>query len=264
MFVETHKILTLPATEKIQVIETPAFLRSLLGVAAFDPAPPLTPELGSFYYVTPFPKDWPKEKAESKLREYNRYTMEIISIHEAMPGHFVQFQCANQVQPESRRALRSVLGSGAYAEGWAVLAQDLMVDAGYLGDPKLQIANLKNLMRAVANSILDIRLHSRGMTDDEAMKLMTEDTFQERTEAELKLRRAKLSVTQLCTYFVGHEEWRSILDAGRKAQGKAFDQRAFLDRALKLGALPLPSLREILVAGGAGGGVTPSTRPSAP
>jgi uncharacterized protein (DUF885 family) len=250
-FVADHHLLTLPPTDNLRVMETPPFMRSLYGVAGFDGAPPLQPELGAFYYVTPFPKDWSKERVESKLREYNRWNMEIISIHEAMPGHFVQFQFANRVQPDYRRVARWMLSSNAYAEGWGVFAQELMVEAGYLGgDPRFKLAEMKNILRVLANSVLDIRLHSRELSEDDAIKLMIDTTFQERTEAEQKMRRARLDVTQLCTYFVGLEEWRSIRDAARKAQGKAFDQRAFLDRALSYGPVAMPSLRELMLSGG--------------
>ena len=161
-FVVDKKLMTLSSRDNLKVIETPAFLRSQLGVAAFDGAPPLQPELGAFYYVTPFPSDWPKEKVEAKLREYNRYMLELLTIHEAMPGHYVQFERANEVQPETRRVLRWVLGAGSYVEGWAVYAQDLMVDAGYLhGDVKLRLQQYKLELRAVTNAILDIKLHTQ-------------------------------------------------------------------------------------------------------
>jgi uncharacterized protein (DUF885 family) len=247
-FIQKKNLLTLPPIENLIVRETPPFMRSIYGVAGFDGAPPLQPDLGAFYYVTPFPKDWPKEKAESKLREYNRYAMEIISIHEAMPGHFVQFQYANKVAPDYRRVARWLLSSNAYAEGWGVFAQELMVEAGYLDkDPKLALVEMKNILRVLANTVLDIRLHSRDMTEEDALKLMTETTFQEKTEAEQKMRRARLDITQLCTYFVGLEEWRSIREAAKKAAGKSWDQKAFLDKALGYGGVALPSLRELMV-----------------
>src|SRR5207248_3922958 len=136
--------LTMEKRANLRVIETPPFMRSQLGVAAFDGAPPLEPDAGAFYYVTPFPPDWPATKVDAKLREYNRYMLALITIHEAMPGHYVQFEHANDVQPETRRVLRWVLGSGAYIEGWAVYTQDLMVDAGfYHHDPKLQLQEYK-------------------------------------------------------------------------------------------------------------------------
>jgi uncharacterized protein (DUF885 family) len=263
-WVKSHNILTLPGTDNLQIRETPPFMRSLYGVAGFDGAPPLTPDVGAFYYVTPFPKEWTKEKAESKLREYNKWKMELISIHEAMPGHYVQLQWANRVQPEYRRVARWLLSSTAYVEGWAVFAESFMVESGYLDDPRMKLTFEKGLLRMLANTVLDIGLHSRGMTEAEAMKLMVEDTFQEKTEAELKLRRARLDVTQLCSYFVGYEEWRSIRDAVRKTQGKAWDQRAFLDRALGHGGVALPSLRELMLGGtGSPGGAVEKAK-SAP
>jgi uncharacterized protein (DUF885 family) len=244
-FVRDKKLLTLGEHDNLRVVETPPFLRSLLGVAAFDGAPPLQPSLGAFFYVTPFPRDWSKEKVESKLREYNRWTMQILTIHEAMPGHYVQFEKANQLQPDLRRTLRWVLGAGAYIEGWAEYAQDIMVDAGYAGgDPRLRLANLKMELRSLTNTILDIRLQTGDLTDEQAMTLMTVDAMQERSEAELKLRRAKLSVTQLCSYFVGMEAWRALR---KKAQAKpGFDARSFHDRALAEGPVTLPTLPTLL------------------
>ena len=246
-FIVEHKLLTLAEHDNLQIIDTPAFLRSVLGVAAFDGAPPLEPKLGAFYYITPMPSEWSPEKVENKLREYNRYMFELLTIHEAMPGHYVQFERANQVQPESRRVLRWVLGSNAYIEGWAVYAQDLIVDGGYLdGSAKLRLSQAKLELRAVMNAVLDIRLHTKQLSDEDALRLLTEEAFQERPEAEQKLRRAKLSVTQLCSYFVGGEAWRALR---KRAEAEAgFDARAFHDRALAAGAVPLTHL-DSLIAG---------------
>lgn len=244
-FVRDKKLMTLADQDNLKVVETPPFLRSQLGVAAFDGAPPLQPSLGAFFYVTPFPASWAKEKVESKLREYNRWMLQILTIHEAMPGHYVQFEKANQLVPDARRVLRWVLGAGAYIEGWAVYAQDVVVDAGYLqSNPRLRLTNLKMELRALANAILDVQLQAGDLTDEAAMKLMTVDALQERSEAELKLRRAKLSVTQLCSYFVGMEAWRSLR---KQAQSKpGFDLRAFHDKALGEGPVTLPSLPSLL------------------
>ncbi|HEY7958064.1 MAG TPA: DUF885 domain-containing protein [Polyangia bacterium] len=247
-FVVEKNLLTLAPQDTLRVIETPPFLRSQLGVAAFDGAPPLQPELGAFFYVTPFPSDWPKAKVEAKLREYNRYMLALITIHEAMPGHYVQFEHANRVQPETRRVLRWVLGSNAYIEGWASYAQELMVDAGFMqSDPKLRLEEDKLELRAVTNAILDIELHTQNLSDADALSLMEDGAYQERPEAELKLRRAKLSVTQLCSYFVGDEAWRQIRKAAEEARGRGFELRAFHDRALAEGAVPLPTLRALLL-----------------
>jgi uncharacterized protein (DUF885 family) len=246
-FVVQKGLLTVPHHQNLEVLETPPFMRSQLGVAAFDGAPPLEPELGAFFYVTPFPGDWPKEKIESKLREYNRRMLDLLTIHEAMPGHYLQFEQANHVKPEWRRTLRWLLGAGSYVEGWAVYAQDMMVHAGYRnGDPKLRLQALKLRLRAAANAALDIRLHTQNLSDQDAMKLLVDEAYQEKTEAELKLRRAKLSVTQLCSYFVGGEAGSELRRDAEKSAGAAFNLRVFHDRALAEGAVTLPTLRRLL------------------
>ncbi len=243
-FVRAQKLLTLDARENLSVRETPEFLRSSLSVAAFDPAPALQPDLGAFYYFTPFPPSWTAEQLASKLREYNRWMIDILTIHEAMPGHYVQFERANDVQPTWRRTLRALLGSTAYIEGWACYAQDVVVNAGFRdGNPRLFLTDRKMELRAVLNSILAISLHARAMTDEAALKLMMDEGFQERAEAEGKLRRAKLSIVQLCSYFVGYEEWKAI----RKATEPKLDAQKFHDRALGEGPVTFASLRALLL-----------------
>jgi uncharacterized protein (DUF885 family) len=234
--------------ENLEVVPTPIFMRGIYGVTGLMPAPPFQPELGSFFWVTPIPADWTDERAEQKLREYNRDKLMLIVWHEAMPGEYTQFEYANRAQPTWRRILRSVYGDGAYIEGWATYAEEVMQEITPLGqDPKMILTYAKEELRGFANVILDIRLHTTRMTDDEAMALMTERTFQERPEAEGKLQRAKLSSTQLCTYYVGENAWRDIRRAAQAAAGDSFSLRAFHDRALGQGAIPLPFLREMML-----------------
>ncbi len=253
-FVRRKDLVTLSPRDNLQVIDTPQFMRGIYAVAGFQPAPPLQPELGAFYWVTPIPSDWPKERIESKLREYNNYMLRLITIHEAIPGHYIQFEHANQVQPKTRRLLRAVFGNTPYVEGWAVYITRVLVEEGYLAgpsgkvNPKLHLTLLKGELRAIANAILDVRMHTRNMSDQEAMDLMIEDTFQERTEAEQKLRRAKLSSAQLPTYFVGLREWLRLREEMRAATGDAFSLKHFHDRALAEGALPMPTLRRLLLS----------------
>jgi uncharacterized protein (DUF885 family) len=199
--------------------------------------------------VTPVAKDWPKERIESKLREYNYYGLKLLTIHEAMPGHYVQAEYANELQPRSRRVLRAVAGNGPYVEGWAVYATEMMLDQGYLeGSPELRLTFLKQQLRMIANAILDVRMQTMNMTDEEAMKLMVHDTFQEQEEAVAKLQRAKLSSTQLPTYLVGYYGWLKARDAYRQAKGAAFQLSEFHQRALRTGAVPLAELERILMA----------------
>ena len=253
-FVRRKDLVTLSSRDNLQVIDTPEFMRGIYAVAGFQPAPPLQPELGAFYWVTPIPSDWPRERAESKLREYNNYMLRLISIHEAIPGHYIQFEHANQIQPKTRRLVRAVFGNTPYVEGWAVYITRVLVEEGYLAapgekaNPKLLLTLMKGELRAIANAILDVRMHTRNMSDQEAMDLMIRDTFQERTEAEQKLRRAKLSSAQLPTYFVGLREWLRLRDEARAAEGDAFSLKRFHDRALAEGALPMPTLRRLLMS----------------
>ena len=211
----------LPGRDNLQLIETPAYMRGVYGVGGFNPAPPLQPELGAFYWLTPIPSTWPKERVESKLREYNDYGLRILTIHEAIPGHYVQFEYASRVEPKPRRVLRSLFGSGPYVEGWAVYATDIMLKEGYLAhDPELQLTWGKQMLRAIANTILDIRMHTMGMSDEEAMKLMLERTFQEKEEASAKLQRAKLGACQLPTYFAGYRGWTRLRAAAGEEGGR--------------------------------------------
>ena len=212
-FVRSKDLLMLPARDNLQVIETPEFMRGIYAVGGFNPAPALEPQLGAFYWLTPIPTTWAKERIESKLREYNTYGLKILTIHEAMPGHYVQFEYANDVQPPLRKVLRAVFGNGPYVEGWAVYATDLLLEQGYLnGSPELRLTFLKHHLRVLANTILDVRLHTMGMNDQEALALMIDQGFQEREEATAKLQRAKLSSVQLPTYFVGYRDWKRLRD----------------------------------------------------
>ena len=245
-FVAQKHLLTLPPRDNLQVIETPEFMRGIYAVGGFNSAPVLEPQLGAFYWVTPIPKNWPQQRIESKLREYNFYKLKLLTIHEAMPGHYVQLEIANEIEPKTRRVLRSVFGNNPYIEGWAQYATQMMLDAGFLDNaPELRLTFLKEELRVLANAIIDIRLHALDMTDQEALDLMQKQTFQEEEEATAKLQRAKLSSCQLPTYLVGWRGWIRVRDQYRQAHPGASLQE-FNDRALKEGAVPLPLLPRLL------------------
>jgi uncharacterized protein (DUF885 family) len=245
-FVERKRLLTLPLRANLQVIPTPEFMRGVYSVGGFSAAPALEPQLGAFYWVTPIPAGWPKERVESKLREYNYYKLKLLTIHEAMPGHYVQMEIANNVQPESRRLLRSVFGNGPYIEGWGEFATQAMLDEGFLDrSPEMALTFAKEKLRVIANAILDVRLHTLNMTDQEALDLMEKQTFQEEEEATAKLQRAKLSSCQLPMYFVGWSDWLSVRDQYRQKHPSS-SASTFNDWALKEGAVPLPALTRLL------------------
>ena len=246
-FVRDKQLLTLPTRGNLQVIETPEFMRGIYAVGGFNAAPALEPQLGAFYWVTPIPKTWTRDRIESKLREYNRFGMQQLTVHEAMPGHYVQLEYANDVQPLERRLLRNIFGNGPYVEGWAFYTQQMMSEQGYVGDqPGMQLTFYKQALRGLANTILDVRLQTMGMTDQQALDLMINDTYQEKEEATAKLQRAQLSSCQLPTYFAGWKGWLEARDRFQKKQGSAYTLRDFHERALKESAVPLPVLNRLL------------------
>ncbi len=247
-FIREKKIVTLSSRDNLKVIPTPEFERGIYSVAGFHGAPPLEPNAEAQYWVTPIDPKMPAAKVESKLREYNNYTLKWLTIHEALPGHYVQAEHADDVQPPTRRVLRDLFGNGAYVEGWAEYGADVMTQEGYLDfNPKFHLVRLKIWLRATANTILDIRLQTMNMTDQEALDLMTKECFQTEAEAEGKLVRAKLSSTQLPTYFVGTRQWWELRKKYQAAKGSSFTLEEFHDRALDQGPLPIEYLEKIIL-----------------
>jgi uncharacterized protein (DUF885 family) len=164
-----------------------------------------------------------------------------------MPGHYLQSVYASRVAPPARRALRAIWGNGPYVEGWAVYAQQLLTDAGYMNnDPGLRLALLKWQLRALANTIIDIRLQTMGMSDQQALDLMINQTYQEREEAVEKLQRAQLSSCQLAMYYAGGKGWIAARERYRQRHAADFSLKDFHERALGVGAVPLPTLDRLL------------------
>ena len=246
-FVQSKGLLPLPDSKNLQVIETPAFMRGIYAVGGFNSAPAMDPQLGAQYWLTPIPADWPQDRVDSKLREYNFYGLKLLTVHEAMPGHYVQSEYANRVEPRGRRLLRSVYASGAYAEGWAVYATQMMIEEGYLAkDPDLKLTFLKQQLRVISNAILDIKLQTGRMTDDEALALMTQQTFQENEEAVAKLQRAKLSSVQLVTYFAGWRDHLRMREIARQTLGAKFNLAAYHKAVLEAGGLPVAAVSKLV------------------
>jgi uncharacterized protein (DUF885 family) len=246
-FVKAKDFVPMPVNSNLKVIPTPEFQRGSYAVGGFVAAPPLEPKLGAFYWVTPIAENAPKEEIESKLREYNRWGMQILTIHEAMPGHYLQFEFANTVQPAERRVLRSLFSNTPYVEGWAVYATELMIEQGYLdNEPEMKLNWYKQLLRVISNTILDVKMQTQGMTDEQALDLMINKTYQEKAEATAKVVRAKLTSAQLPTYFAGWREWRRLREAEQKRLGSAFNLKAFHEAALRAGAVRMGDLPSLL------------------
>jgi uncharacterized protein (DUF885 family) len=246
-FIRDKRIVSLPSRDNLKVIPTPPFMRGIYSVAGFHSAPPLEPQSEAEYWVTPIDPKMPDDQAESRLREYNNYTLQWLSLHEALPGHYVQFEHLNDIQPESRRLVMSLFGNGAYIEGWAEYGAQVMMDEGFLNnDPRFRMMMRKIRLRVLANTILDIRMQTMGMTDEQAMDLMTKEAFQTQAEAEGKLLRAKLSSTQLPTYYVGLREWLAFRKRYEDAAGANFDMLKFHDLVLDQGPLPVPVVEKLV------------------
>jgi uncharacterized protein (DUF885 family) len=247
-FIREKQIVSLSSRDNLKVIPTPPFERGIYSVAGFHSAPPLEPQAEAQYWVTPIDPQLPEAKAESRLREYNDFALQWLSIHEALPGHYVQFEHLNNIEPERRRLLRSLYANGAYVEGWAEYIAQVMMDEGFLdNDPRFRMVMRKIRLRVISNAILDIKMHTMNMSDQQAMDLMTEESFQTQAEADGKLQRAKLSSTQLPTYYVGIREWFALREKYQAAAGKTFNLLKFHDLVLDEGPLPVPVVEKLVL-----------------
>jgi uncharacterized protein (DUF885 family) len=238
-FVREKNLVELPDAP-VKIILMPEFQRGV-AVAYCDSPGPLDKHLDTFYAVSPIPEDWTDEQTTSFLREYNRRSIEELSIHEAMPGHYLQIFHSNR-HPS---VLRAVLSSGPFVEGWAVYSEKVMVDAGYLdNDPLMKLINLKWYLRVLTNAIMDSSIHVDGMTREQAMELMTQQGFQQEREAAGKWVRAQLTSAQLPTYFVGFQEHLDLRREVEAKWGDKFTERAYHDKALSFGSPPVRYVRQ--------------------
>jgi len=241
-FVRTKNLITLPDAP-VKIIPMPEFQRGV-ALAYCDSPGPLDKNLDTFYAVSPIPDDWTKPQVDSFLREYNTRSINELTIHEAMPGHYVQLWHSNKYPS----VLRAVLGSGSFVEGWAVYSEKVMADSGYLdNDPLYHLVHLKWDLRSIANAILDQAIHVDGMSEADAMKLMTEKTFQQEREAAGKWTRARLTSAQLPTYFVGWQEHMDLRKEVEKREGDKFDVKAYHDKVLSFGSPPVRYVRELML-----------------
>jgi uncharacterized protein (DUF885 family) len=243
-FISERDLLRLPEPDSCRVVEMPEFQRGN-STAYMNSPPPLDPKALGQYAVSPPPKDWSAQRVKSYLEEYNSYMLQILTIHEAYPGHYVQFEYANR----NPSTIRRVLQSGVFIEGWAVYTEQTMLDEGYgREDLALRLTQLKFYLRAVANTILDHQMHCDEMTDDAALKFLTAESYQSEGEARLKIIRAKQSAVQLSTYFVGRMAHYRLRQAVERELGADFDLGRFHEAVLAHGPVPVKYLPELVRA----------------
>jgi uncharacterized protein (DUF885 family) len=241
-FVIAKEIVTM-TDDPLEIILMPEFQRGV-SFAYCDAPGPLDKGLKTFYAVSPIPTEWTGKQVDSFLREYNIWSMHDLTMHEAVPGHYLQLAHSNQYPS----TLRALLSSGSFVEGWAVYSERVMVDAGYLGgDDRMRLINLKWCLRGITNAMMDQAIHVDGMTREEAMHLMVEGGFQEEREAAGKWTRAQLTSAQLSTYFVGTQEHWDLRRHVEGDWGDAFTLKKYHDRILSFGSPPVQFVRALVM-----------------
>src|SRR5438094_7907509 len=240
-FVKQHNLVTVP-TVPLDVIAMPEFKRGV-AIAYCDSPGPLDKNGKTFFAVAPTPKDWSKERKQSFVREDNNYRIRDLTVHEAMPGHYLQLAHANEFSAPT--LVRAIFRSGTFIEGWAVYTEQLMAEQGY-GGPEVKMQQLKMRLRAIANAILDQSIHAGNMNEKEAMDLMMKQTFQQEGEAVAKWKRARLTSAQLSTYFVGATEHLDLRAAEEKQLGRDFDLKKYNDQVISYGSPPVKFVRELM------------------
>jgi hypothetical protein len=236
-FVRKNDLVGLPA-EPCAVIVMPEYKRGV-ATAYCDPSGPLEAKPSTYVSISPPPADWPAARRASQYREYNRSMLADLLVHEAMPGHYLQIMHSNRFRSDVRAAFQN----GAFVEGWAVYAEWLMAKHGF-GGAKVHMEELKMLLRAATNAVLDHEIHAGDMDEKAALAMMEGEAFQEEGEAVGKWRRARLSRGQLSTYFYGFREMMKLRESAEHRPG--FSERTYNDRVLAFGSPPMRVMGEKL------------------
>lgn len=240
-FVRDNNLVSLPSGP-VKVIVMPEFTRGV-AVAYCNAVGPFESRGETFYAISPTPRDWTPARMESFFREYNNYMLMEVTVHEAMPGHYLQLAHATKFTAPTR--LRAVFQSSTFAEGWATYAEALMTERGF-GGPEVRMQQLKLYLRGIINAILDQKVHTAGMTEKEALALMMNEGFQEEGEAAGKWRRAALTSTQLPSYYVGAIEVNDIRRAYEAQMGDTVDYKRMHDTMLSFGTPAPKYVRELM------------------
>lgn len=244
-FVRKHDLLDQDPDKPLVVRETPEYMRGTGAIASVSAPGPFNPGAETYYNVTPLDYYGP-ELAASYLREYNHWILQILNIHEAIPGHYTQLLHANR----SPSLVKSLFGNGAMIEGWAVYAERMMLEQGW-GDyeEELWLMHGKWLLRVVYNTILDYAVHVLGMEREQAIAMMLHEAFQEESEATQKWRRITLSQVQLTSYFAGYAQIYDLREQFRETLGDDFDLKAFHNEFLSFGSAPVSTIAELMTEG---------------
>lgn len=241
-FIREKNLLYIDSTKPLVIRKEPAYMAGVAGASISAPGP--YDKEGNTYYNVGSLAGWPTAKAESYLREYNHYILQILNIHEAIPGHYTQLVYANR----SPSIIKSILGNGAMVEGWAVYTEQMMLENGYgNNEPEMWLMWYKWHLRTVCNTILDYSVHAGNMTREEALHLLTKEAFQQQAEAEGKWKRVSVSSVQLTSYFSGYKAIYDLREQMKQKEGKNFDLRIFHEKFLSYGSAPVKYIHELML-----------------
>jgi uncharacterized protein (DUF885 family) len=240
-YVIKNNLVTIDPSKPLVVRETPLYQRGVAG-ASIDAPGPYRPKDKTYYNVTPLDGLTPQQ-AESSLREYNNWMLQILNIHEAIPGHYTQLMNANR----SPSLVKALFGNGAMVEGWAVYGERMMLESGYGNNaPELWLMWCKWNLRSVSNTILDYSVHVLGMQQAEAIDLLVRQAFQTRQEADEKWRRVSLTSVQLTSYYSGYEQIMELRERRKQQLGERFNLKEFHDQFLSYGNAPVKMISELM------------------
>lgn len=241
-FVKDKNLIYLDPKKPLVVRREPDYMAGVAGASISAPGP--YDKAGNTYYNVGSMNGWPAEQSESYLREYNDYVLQILNIHEAVPGHYTQLVYSNN----SPSIIKSIFGNGAMVEGWAVYTELMMLENGYGNDaPEMWLMYYKWNLRTTCNTILDYSIHNLNFTKEQAMHLLVNEAYQQQAEAEGKWKRATLSQVQLCSYFAGFTEICELRKELMKKQGKDFNLKTFHEKFLSYGSAPVRDIRELMI-----------------
>lgn len=240
-YVKAKDLLYIDPSKPLVVRKEPAYMAGVAGASISAPGP--YDKNANTYYNVGSLSGWTAERSESYLREYNDYVLQILNIHEAIPGHYTQLVYSNQ----SPSIIKAILGNGAMIEGWAVYAERMMLESGYKNSPEMWLMYYKWNLRTTCNMILDYSVHSKNMSKEQAMSLLINEAFQQQAEAEGKWTRVSLSQVQLCSYFSGYTEIYDFREMLKKEQGTAFNLKKFHEKFLSYGSAPVKYIKELMV-----------------
>jgi len=241
-FIQEKDLLYLDPSKPLKVRKEPAYMAGVAGASISAPGP--YDKDGNTYYNVGSLEGWPADRAESYLREYNHYILQILNIHEAIPGHYTQLVYANQ----SPSIIKSILGNGAMVEGWAVYAEQMMLENGYGNHaPEMWLMWYKWNLRTVCNTILDYSVHVLNMDKEAAIRLLTQEAFQQQAEAEGKWKRVSVSSVQLTSYYTGYKEIIELRRAWQEKTGDRFQLKQFHEQFLSYGKAPVKYIRRLML-----------------